>query len=530
MEEKVKKALRILEKVEMYSGVFEITVNDVPIWWFLRWRFHHTLLSKLCEGDKNASVYVAFSKVPKGQSKLKKVNFKVYFISLFRSCLSLLRLFFKWRVFKNKTLFITDPIYLYKDADGNRMDKILDIGEKKLRNQIVQTEKMSFTNRDLDSLLYRKDTIFLDWIALYSIIKYFIKRKKYRVVRNWDKFETNCLEMDFDGIPSEWIIESLKDVLKSMKSQIFVLLNNAEVIFKVFEPKNIILMDAYSNYAIAVIYYAKEFGIPVMEMQHGLINDYHIGYKIRVPTGFKGKLIIADKVILYGDKYKEIMLSGENIHKKENLIVAGSPLTNKYINKYFQKKAYMRKRMRERITINKDSFVVMITSGYSNNYDLLEFIKEIIKIPDDFYLVIKPHPLEYNVGNSIYKTIESHPRVRVIKKEESDLFENLAATDVHASINSSVFLECLPLQIPNIIIKISTYFEIFLLLKKDEVINVSTPEEFVKEVRKLRKQPGYLEKFRELGFKEGKRFFHGYWDNGYSAKDKILEEAGIKMS
>ena len=71
-------------------------------------------------------------------------------------------------------------------------------------------------------------------------------------------------------------------------------------LFKKRKPKIVFVVVAYENQAIVAA--AKDLGITAVELQHGTITDYHLGYSYPKKTRLNGEIkYFPDKILTFGD-------------------------------------------------------------------------------------------------------------------------------------------------------------------------------------------------------------------------------------
>lgn len=91
----------------------------------------------------------------------------------------------------------------------------------------------------------------------------------------------------------------------------------------------------------------------------------------------------------------------------------------------------------------------MVTSQWAVNIWLSDFLSKVLSLvkEENIFILLKPHPGEIDQWRSVYGKIINHPRLRVVTDREIDLYEALIASDIHATISSTVFYESLSLCI-----------------------------------------------------------------------------------
>jgi hypothetical protein len=71
-------------------------------------------------------------------------------------------------------------------------------------------------------------------------------------------------------------------------------------LFKKRNPKMVFVVVAYLNQAIVAA--AKDLGIDAIELQHGTISDYHLGYSYPPKTRKRGEIVyFPNKIFTFGD-------------------------------------------------------------------------------------------------------------------------------------------------------------------------------------------------------------------------------------
>jgi hypothetical protein len=520
-------AYEILKKLELETNVYELTVQDIPIWWFLRWRVYHTIVSKLSMGHDGSKLYNAFCNVPKGIKKIKRVEIANLVFSSIRCIVSLRRLFgLSWNI-RNKCLYITAPGFLRCSYDGKMADVFFDTMNDTNRKKVIEVERMTFGFKDRVSLIKRKKAIFLDFITILSTCKSLVKGRTFSKIDKWENFVAECKNVQFNNIENDFIVNCILSVFETMKTQILIELYSAELVLKLFRPRVILITSSYSNFGKALCFYGGKFGTRVIELQHGMINEYHVGYKFFVPKKYRLPVLVPDKILLYGKAYVNKILEKENVLTDDKFSIIGSSHMNEFLRRSRQKLKSVREQVRRNLSVNHDAFVVVFTSQIYMNRELLKFIRDVLEASKNFYVFVKTHPIEQELDGNIYSEIEKSNRVRILNDENFNLYEILIASDAHASISSSVILECLPLGIPNIVIELGNHFEILNLVDTEAVISVKNQYEFAIEIEKLRSDIQYQKKYIEYGLKISNEFFYQWRDEKYCVRDRIFAEVGI---
>lgn len=182
---------------------------------------------------------------------------------------------------------------------------------------------------------------------------------------------------------------------------------------------------------------AKMNGVTTIEIQHGLIAKQDLYYVYREDIGpVRDKALFPDKLILFGEYWKEILLEGGE-HTDESLVVAGD-----YSLGSAGWKQYAGVAKENLIFIgaqkNMPDEYVSYTEG------LLRILEE--KHPD-WKIVVKLHPYEKEPEK--YAHLKKHPQCD-LKGKEADLMQILSKAKIQISVYSTTFFDSLGLNVMNL--------------------------------------------------------------------------------
>ncbi len=160
----------------------------------------------------------------------------------------------------------------------------------------------------------------------------------------------------------------------------------------------------------ALISAAKAQGIKVYEYQHGQLYKEHYGYNFcRSLLGIKNKMILPDKLLLYGEYWKEV-LKEEGFFDDKDVIVCGHPTLHDAGKIDFD--------------INYEQIAVF-SSPYAAE-KLIKFIDRYINNSDyacDYQWIIKCHPRE---NKQLWQELaDKHQQVQVISKSTYDILNSV---------------------------------------------------------------------------------------------------------
>jgi hypothetical protein len=229
-------------------------------------------------------------------------------------------------------------------------------------------------------------------------------------------------------------------------------------------PARLLLVTGYSNHALQAA--AKEFGAAVVELQHGFLDRYHIGYSWgSAARDLKPRMPIPQRILLYGDHWKRHLLA-DGFWSDEDLVVVGSARMDDY-----------RRRRRE----TSDERLIVVTAQTVDTPRLIQFLSQFLRVMKHAgkktKLVVKLHPstttkCEYDCA--VFR--ESGASV-FLSVEEPSTFELLSRAYCHVSIFSSCHFEAIGLGVPTVVLPLSGSERMAPLVQAGHATAVSSPEE-----------------------------------------------------
>lgn len=181
---------------------------------------------------------------------------------------------------------------------------------------------------------------------------------------------------------------------------------------------------------------ARDHGIQVIELQHGLIakEDLYYVYPDHLQA-YAHQCLFADKIFVFGTFWKGILLQGSG-YTADQIIVAGDYSLN--ANKW---KTYTDCPKVKGIVLGTQKNMATDYIAYAK--DLLSLI--VAKHPD-WMLWVKLHPLEKELA--AYEALASHPNCEVYGRH-SNLMELLSKSKIQVSIYSTTFYDAIGLDVQN---------------------------------------------------------------------------------
>jgi len=511
----------VMQLLETRCGVWELKVQDVPIWWFVRNRFYGQLVNYFNSKRGRKSFFTNESN-SRTVSHLLSICFKGGVFGL-RSLTGMIRMRrIKDSRAKGRIMFLSVPS-AFRGVKGKGISDIyFDLIQKRISETSIVVERTTLSKWDLHSLLYRKDVVFFDWFMLLAILKLSLRLLKAPGIKGWGLLRAECQEIDFTGISSEQLLTMIESVIDGFSRKAIVQVEASRMLLQEINPEVIIEICSYDSAPRAMNLVARERGIPIIELQHGLISQ-DMCYNYFLPDDYRGEKPLPNKILVYGKAFEQSILGMGTAFSSENIDVVGFPRLSIFLKKLKREGPdSLRGKTRAHLGIAQDTFVLTVATQPTTSDCLSNFLKEGLKRleGDDFSICIKLHPSEAETWKRSYSNIIQDPRVRILTDRDVDLYDLLVASDVHITVYSTVFLECFALGVPNIIIGCPGYSNVLQLVDQNEIIIVRNPSELVAQLTRLKEDAEYRGMIVKKGEEAPGRFFAG----GNSPVDAIIEE------
>jgi hypothetical protein len=208
------------------------------------------------------------------------------------------------------------------------------------------------------------------------------------------------------------------------------------------KPHTVIVVD-FGEYGLVAA--ARDLGVRVFELQHGIADRSHPAYAWgRYATPFRGKMPIADRMLLYGEFWKQELSRSD--FWNDSLDVVGSSRCDRY-------------RTIPR-TSGSDRYRVLVTADGVESTETIRLLKEFLAAAEDIHLevIIKLHPILRASDGPIRRAFSDDARVSTrAATEGASTFRLLRAVDLHVSISSASHYDALGLGTPTAILKAANY-------------------------------------------------------------------------
>lgn len=292
--------------------------------------------------------------------------------------------------------------YLLDELDDNAYDVVED---RYLNKHLSKKEK----NRK-----------YLDYISLVSYL--FNKKYKPKFTDDESKWIIN-LENEINsyfGIDLDFI-EIFSKRISHFKSFY-------EFYNKLLEKKSytkIYTVISYSTIIVPLIAAAKANNIQVIEIQHGTISPYHLGYNF--PTCKHDLDYFPDIFYSFGTYWQEVV---DFPIDKKNVIPYGLP--------------YLKERMKIYKNIKKNEKQILFISQGVIGKELSQFAYESAQVLGDYKFVYKLHPGEYDRWKDEYDELvlaSKLDNVEVVGSNEKELYSYLAESEYQIGVSSTAIYE-----------------------------------------------------------------------------------------
>lgn len=510
--------IETIKLLELNSGIYDLKIDDIPVWWFVRFRFYEKLYNFLSLKEKKEIYF--YSPLP-----LKEIitqNYKQIIFFFFRAILGVFSILINRK--KEKIMFFTYPQNKREWRNGKKIDSFMDIIFERLIDKSIIVEQMALNKSAIyNPFNQKRKTIFFDGAMMIAIFKSIFNLYRKPKISNWDEFKEKCQKINFQDVPSEWIIETIKEFIISNRNKVLIQIEAARIIINKLKPKLIIETVNYNSGTMALNYIARKFSIPIVELQHGLINKFHLGYIYFSSQNQKNK-ILPNKILVYGDFFKKCISGASNAFSPEEIKVVGFLRLNNFLKENQSKKEIIRRELRDKLGINNDNFLITITSDMYSSVFLINFIKNIIPLlGEKITICIKLHPMDNEKKErEIYKEITDSFHIKILTDDIVDLYQLLVSSDMHVTIYSTVFFECLALGVPNIIIDADEKFSSIFpeIADRKEIIKVDNPDDFINKIKEFIANNNFKNEYINIGKKLANCFFNTKEDT----EEEIIKE------
>lgn len=351
----IKELIHNILESEKKNNIFSLEFNKFPIWPYFRMYFFYKYM-------KDINLY---------QTPVSKIEISFIYI------LNMLKIFNIFKLFKKKDYFILEHSRSNKNG--------IDIYTDNLVNELNKDNCSFFCFSQLGIVNKKNDVIVLDFIKIISKIN---SKIFYNFVNN------SFYENNFNDFLKDLDVQNKKKYIKLFKRYHFELILQYYFYFlllKLKKTKKVFLTVSYLN--LPLVFAAKNLSIEVIEIQHGVISKYHLGYHFPYYSGD----FFPDKLFTFGRYWNE-----SAIFPKESKIVA---IGNDFMH------------INNMQEIEKIPNTILIISQGTIGKKLEEYILNNINSLNKYKIYFKLHPSEFNDKNRNYKRLLDIKNVECITNE-----------------------------------------------------------------------------------------------------------------
>ncbi len=418
-------------KFESDHQLIDWNIKNIPIWELIRFRVFHIIQKQLLNKSfieiQHKSSFINSLKsyvINKSNNPLKH-----------KSTINYLVINHPRRRFIDGFYFdvYTDPFLNELDADFAVMEGYSDFSHFKPTKT--------------------KNLYYLDFIDFPNLI--ISKLSRFIFISKQEKLKLLEIKNKIDQLWGVSNIDILNEAKKNILRHRFLYPKYKKIINKL-KPSKIIVLVSYHYNSQIITQIAKEEGISVVELQHGTVGRYHIGYNY--PQNIRTKTF-PNYFFSWGNFWiKNVRLP----IPKENIINVGFPFIDSY---------------KDQENVLKSNVIVILSQGRKDLVELTMFLSTKIS---NYRFVFKAHPREYGMVRERYPELVNNPNVDIVDNNNIKLYDLFKTSKFVIGINSTAIIESLAFNCGIIIMKYPgwEYFEnleenknIFFANKNEEVLN-----------------------------------------------------------
>ena len=433
-------AFRAFRNLEHRFDLFAQKIQGVYVWDHLRFKIWNEILSEVGFMEKAHSKNIGF---------LGLVSRITEFISLLWNSFFMNPFTFGEREF----LFIGAGLSRKKKLKNGRLEDIwCDLVIDHLgRDRSVLLEEPFLGRHGLFN--HTEHLASTSWIKLSYGCAYFFKR-----------FSSNALtleELSFLEEVDSSVSKTFKIPPLHLKKRVLDVLHKHRLVqpkiiklFKSVRPKAIFMVCSYAGREI-YIEAAQALSIPVIELQHGSITSYHVGYSFDRGSF---KCLSPNYFLSFGRFWEEtVKLPTES----QNVMTMGFP----YLDREFAMTKKTKKRQ------------IVFISQWTIGKKLSEFaVKLSHNLPSDWNLIFKLHPREFKDWKKHYSELATS-NINVLSGDSCSLYELLGESAIQIGVYSTALYEGLALGCRTYIVELCGYRNTQPLVEKGLCKLVKDPSE-----------------------------------------------------
>jgi IS1 family transposase len=204
----------------------------------------------------------------------------------------------------------------------------------------------------------------------------------------------------------------------------------------------------------------KDADIPVIEIQHSMLHDYH--YQYSFPNSERTKHAFPDYFFTYGDYWREYI---DFPIDKNDVISVGYPYFN------LERKKYIDEKISNEIVFISQPTAGRHISKFASKFDSISNYETIYKL----------HPQEYAQWQTVYPWLDDS-EINVIDSDETPLYQLLSKSKIQVGVSSTAIFEGLGFDLDTYLIEHPRTTIMDHLIENNIAQLVSDPEELIRQI------------------------------------------------
>lgn len=311
----------------------------------------------------------------------------------------------------------------------------------------------------------------------------------------------NCKEIkiklhELFNIIEKIIKDDQKELLVVIKEEMFSKLifrtacnfifdkKKASKILKRLRPKMIFLTA--SSGQLGTIGAAKELQIPVVEIQHGVFNEFYTVYQWPIfYRDRKTELLVPDKIFMWGQYWIDVQ-KRLGFWRRSDLVLYGNPKMT-----LFKSKLIGLREENKQLVISQNRINILYTSSSLYRQESILYLENLLNtsicrgLP--IYINIKLHPYE-DEEYQFYKEalVDKYPlNCKVNYHLDKPLYDYFIDSDLHLSVVSAAIFESIEIGLPTVIINNEGREYYSDIVKKGILKYTKTNEDIIKIINSM---------------------------------------------
>jgi len=306
-----------------------------------------------------------------------------------------------------------------------------------------------------------KEIKYTDWFLLLDFF-----HKKSFSLKSLNKEEIKIINRITNKIESDFKLKiNILDIVKNMFINREIIKRRLNKILDKYKPRLVIEVVSYRLQNKVLNEVCKNLNIPTIELQHGSVNEYHLGYYFPYYPR-EGLKTFPDYFFTFSDFWNNTI---EYPIDRKNIKAVGFPFFEYQFAKY--KGSYKK----EQVVFISDSKIGMKLSKIA-----LELRK---LLPNNFNVVYKLHPEEYDIWRRTYTWLIGCKGIEVIDQHQDNLYKLFAESKYQVGVNSTAIYEGIGFGLKTFLIRLPGIEHMEYLINNSLAVEVRDAMELEKGIR-----------------------------------------------